>query len=124
MERFTEREKAHYGAKVEKANVCRHDWFLFKPVCNGFDVATDTEYRVHGCRSCDARGDITLDGSVFRVYVPTLPNERLKTQDGAFYDDPAIYNPQHDGIDAATDTREPFFTNLFDTRGGAGGIGD
>jgi hypothetical protein len=40
-----------------------------------------------------------------------------------------VYIPRNDGIDAFNesddaDSREPLITNLFDTRGGFGGIGD
>lgn len=124
MTQFSEREESQHAAKVAKAERCDHDWYVFLPTCLGFNVGPDIEYVVHECRHCDARGDVCMDSGAVRAYVPALPNERLKTQDGAFYGDRDIYEPQHNGIDAALDTREPMLVNLFDKRGGRGGIGD
>lgn len=117
-------ERQDRAAAEKKAAKCSH---RFRDVrCKGYDVETDTDYRVESCDLCEARRDVTLDGFVLREYLAHLPWSRRKTQDGAFYNDPSVYTPQHDGIDAklSEDNRPPLFVNLFDRRGGIGGIGD
>lgn len=82
-------------------------------------------YRVYGCDDCSLRWDI-FDDESSESYIALRPDARKKSFAAAF--ERAEYRPDFDGIDAfnrwVEEQREPFFVNLFDKRGGSGGIGD
>lgn len=104
-----------------KASACEHSFYRFDPVCYGHDVASGVDYVVQCCRGCDTRRDVDLDtGDVFRQYVAHVPREDVVIEDRA-----EDYTPRFDGIDAFNESEDTSdHINLFDTRGGAGGIGD
>lgn len=77
-------------------------------------------YQVFACEDCETRFD-AFDAGPCPEYIPTLPPAQVEVYAA---NDPSEYRPQYDGVDAATDDREPENTNLFDHRGGPDGIGD
>ena len=132
--RDNQRDVAAERARVARFDACDHSWFDLRATfpehlaskvdarCFGYDVATDVQYIVQGCRGCEARRDLDREtGEALRVYFADSFPQGVHLQDAT---EPDVYIPEHDGIDAATDNREPMFTNLFDARGGKGGIGD
>ena len=85
-------------------------------------------YTVSACAECTTRFNAFDDGTTEAV-VTFPPADDPKSFREAFDHDPSVYVPRNDGIDAFneaddSDRREPLLVNLFDTRGGRGGIGD
>lgn len=104
-----------------RAAKCKHRFAPAIPECFGFDVATDTEYRVQLCSGCDTRRDVTLEGSVFRQYLAVKPlQDPTVTPDGR-----DVYVPRFNGVDAFNESEDTNDTSaLFDARGGSNGVGD
>ena len=127
-------DAARMSKREQVTSACKHrfasfvgDALYWQPPapCHGYSVAEDESYKVQRCTVCGWRRNLAEDGSTLCEY------DRPGSVENVYIEptnEPGIYIPQHDGIDAFneasdSDKRAPMWTNLFDTRGGAGGVG-
>jgi len=92
----------------------------------GYHVGPDVQFHLEYCTTCETRREVTPEGDEIARHLVLGRPENVYVEAQA---EPGVYVPRNDGIDSFNestdaDKRDPLFTNLFDRRGGAGGIGD